>query len=106
MSRAVGYMREEIEALKTENNRLRAELAIAQGTNRALEEWIKGYRIFGRKGAWLSWLVNGAPDREQGKAAAKEIVRLQVALDEALASTPNDEARDEPYCSPSTPYDE
>lgn len=49
--------------------------------SRALEPFTSG----GHWGSWLSWLVNGAPDREKGKAAAKQIVRWQAAADEARA---------------------
>lgn len=37
-----------IRELEVEIERLRIELAMAQGTNRGLEDWIKGYRIRGR----------------------------------------------------------
>jgi hypothetical protein len=37
-----------IAELEAEKERLRTELAIAQGANKALEEWVHGYRIRGR----------------------------------------------------------
>jgi hypothetical protein len=38
-------------------------------------------------GAWLSWIISGAPDRVTGKAAAKQIVNAQVAADAALTNS-------------------
>lgn len=37
----------------------------------------------GEWGKWLAWLVEGAPTREEGLAAAKIIVGCQCAADEA-----------------------
>jgi hypothetical protein len=53
MSRDVGYIREELERLRAENERLRLELEIAQGANKALEEFVKGYRIRGKEPVWV-----------------------------------------------------
>jgi hypothetical protein len=39
---------ERIRELEAENSKLRDYLSIAQGTNKALEDWIKGYRIQGQ----------------------------------------------------------
>lgn len=38
-------------------------------------------------GKWKAWLVNGAPDREQGIEAAKKIVRLNMMADSAIANS-------------------
>jgi|LULS01.1.fsa_nt_gb hypothetical protein len=54
MSESAGPIRETLKRLRAENRRLRIELIIAQGTNRALEDWIKGYRVCGRKPLWVS----------------------------------------------------
>lgn len=61
-----------VRELETENARLRAALGpFASG-----EQWSRR----------LSWLINGAPDREQGEAEAKDIVRVQTAVDAVLAA--------------------
>lgn len=44
---------ERVRELEAEIVRLNTELAIAQGTNRGLEDWIKGYRMHGRKPLWV-----------------------------------------------------
>lgn len=43
------------------------------------------YSSGGEWGKWLAWLVEGAPTREQGIAAAKIIVSCQVAADAILS---------------------
>lgn len=44
---------ERIRELEAEIARLNIELAIAQGTIRGLEDWIKGYRVRFRKSSWV-----------------------------------------------------
>ncbi|MBN6824576.1 hypothetical protein JRF84_33990 [Methylobacterium organophilum] len=44
---------ERIREFEAEIERLCIELAMAQGTIRGLEDWIKGYRIRGRKPLWV-----------------------------------------------------
>jgi hypothetical protein len=62
----------------------RAEAAEAETAR--LRAALEPYRSGGSWGGWLAWLIAGAPDREKGKATAKQIVRWQTAADEALAS--------------------
>ncbi len=50
-----------------------------------LRQALKPFASGGDWGSWFSWLINGAPDRAEGKAAAKQIVRWQVAADEAIS---------------------
>ena len=49
-------------------------------------EAAKPFRSGAQWGKWKAWLVNGAPSRDKGIAAARQIVKLQMAVDEALAA--------------------
>lgn len=51
----------------------------------ARDEALRPFAAGGPWGGWLSWLINGAPDREQGKAAAKQIVHWRAAVDVVLS---------------------
>lgn len=52
----------------------------------------KALEPFGSGGEWgkyLAWIVNGAPTREQGVAAAKQIVSWRNAVDQVLSRKGN-----------------
>ena len=50
-----------------------------------LVEALEPYQSGEEWGAWLAWIVEGAPTREQGIAAAKAIVKCQNAVDHAIS---------------------
>ncbi|PXW55593.1 hypothetical protein [Methylobacterium sp. B4] len=65
-----------------------ARAAQLQAEVEALREALKPFSAGGKWGVWTAWIVNGAPDREQGKAAAKQIVQWRAAVDVALSPQP------------------
>jgi hypothetical protein len=48
-------------------------------------EALRPLKSGGEWGAWLAWIVKGAPTREQGAAAAKAIVAMRRDVDAALS---------------------
>lgn len=74
---------------KTEQLRFNLEREYQALTTRCerLEEALGAFTSGGEWGKWLAWLVEGAPTREEGIAAAKIIVRCQCAADKALTPT-------------------
>jgi len=77
-------------ARTAENMERRALAAEAEITRlkegmEARDAALRPFAAGGPWGGWLSWLINGAPDREQGKAAAKQIVHWRAAVDVVLS---------------------
>lgn len=53
-----------------------------------LREALEPFASGGEWGKWKAWLVEGAPTREEGIAAARMLTRLQVKADAVLAHAP------------------
>jgi len=62
-----------------------AEITRLKEGMEARDAALRPFAAGGPWGGWLSWLINGAPDREQGKAAAKQIVHWRAAVDVVLS---------------------
>lgn len=80
LSRAIDTVCDRLEVAQQQAidcDAIRQRLAAAEA---ALGPFASG----GEWGAWLAWLVGGAPTREVGSAASRAIVGFQIAVDNAL----------------------
>ena len=97
MSRAIGYMREEVEQLKAENERLRADYAALGADMRDVRDALA--RAFSKDNP--AQIFMSATDKLERAPVLWAYERASSAV-----STPNDEAGFMPASHQSTPNDE